>query len=79
MPVAHIHQLTGVEALGGVLADGLEHRVADAVGGVLAKEVLLDETGQRVEVGVADGLRRLQGAAAGEDREAGEQLALLLG
>ena len=69
-----------VEALGGVLADGLEHRVADAVGGVvLAKEVLLDETGQRVEVGVADGLRRLQGAAAGEDREAGEQVAFLLG
>ena len=59
---------------GRVLADRLEHPVAP-VGE--AQQALLDQRLQGVEFGVGNLLRRLQRAAAGEDRQAGEELLLL--
>ena len=44
---------------------------------VCAEEALLDERLERVEVGVGDGLGRLERAAAGEDAEPGEEHLLL--
>ena len=56
----------------GVLVDRLEHPVALAVED---DEALVDERLQRVEVGAAHLLGRLERAAAGEDRERGEEAA----
>ena len=61
------------ELLEGVLADGLEHEepvVADRL-----DEAVVDERAKIVEVRIADFLGCLQWERAGEDREAGEQLA----
>ena len=43
----------------------------------MAKEALVDERLEEVEVGVADVFGRVEGAAAGEDGEAGEELLLV--
>ena len=64
-----------VELVAPVLADRLEHPVAVAVA---ADEALVDEGGERVELGLADLLDRLERGAAGEDREPGEELALVV-
>ena len=63
------------EALACELADRLEHR-EPAVS--LADEALVDERGERLQVAVADSLRRLERPAAGEDREARQSLLLML-
>ena len=70
------------QPLPSVLAERLEHdeaRVA-VVGHALDEQAVVDERGDAVEdvdaevlAGVADGLGRLERAAAGEDREAPEQ------
>ena len=57
-----------------IAADRLEHREALAVP---SDEALVDERAERVELGVADGLRGLEREAAAEDRQRGEQSALL--
>ncbi len=68
------------EPLVGVLADRLEHRVAGFAGLVgLLDQVLLDESAERVEVGVADLLGGFKGRASREHGEAGEQCLLGLG
>ena len=64
------------EAIERVLADRLQH--PEAVASV-AKEALVDERLEDVEVGVAHVFGRLQGAAAGEDGQPGEQPLLLAG
>jgi hypothetical protein len=71
-------QLTRVaralQSLRGVLSDRLQHPVAaSGIGGGEANEALLDQTLESVEVGAGDVLRRLERAAAGEHREAGEE------
>ena len=43
----------------------------------MAKEALVDERLEEVEVGVAHVFGRVEGAAAGEDGEAGEELPLV--
>ena len=63
-----------LESLDREFADRLEH--PEAVAGV-AKEALVDERLQDVEVGVTDLFSRSEGAAAGEDREAREELLLV--
>ena len=63
------------ELLERVLPQRLEHPVAPAVG---AHKAPVDESFQRVKLGVADGLRGLKRAAAGEHRQPGEQPLLLL-
>ena len=63
------------EPLGGELADRLQH--PEAVAGV-AEEALLDERLEDVEVGVADVFGGVEGAAAAEDGEAGEELSARL-
>ena len=65
--------LDGVQLLRGVLPNRLEHQVP-AVGE--AKEALLNERLEAVEVGVAHFLRRPERAAASEDRKPAEQLLL---
>ena len=45
----------------------------------MTQEALVDERLERVEVGVADFLGRVEDAAAGEDSEAGEELPLVVG
>ena len=64
------------ELLARVLADRLEH--PEAAARPAAQEALVDERLQLVEVGVADGLGRLEREAAGEDGEPAEQALLLL-
>jgi hypothetical protein len=64
------------EALGGEFANRLQHPEAPA--GV-AQQALVDERLQDVEAGVADVCGRVEGAAAGEDGEAGEELLLVAG
>ena len=73
MAAPHGVRVAGLELLGGVLLDRLEHPVA-AAGEV--DEALLDERLERVQVGVADLLGGVERAAAREDREAREQHAL---
>ena len=65
-----------LESLGGEFADRLQH--PEAVAGV-AQEALVDERLEDVEVGVADVFGGVEGAAAGEDGEAGEELLLVVG
>ena len=65
-----------VQPFARVLADRLEHPVALVRE---AEQALLDERLQRVEVGAADLLGRLERAAAGEDGEARGRALLLLG
>ena len=65
-----------IEPLRRVLADRLQHPVA-AVGE--AEQALLDERLEGLEIGVADLLRRVQRAAAGEDGEPREEPPLLGG
>ena len=60
-----------LEPLGCVLADRLEHPEPVALAD--ANEALVDERLERVEVCVADLLRRLERPAAGEHGEAREQ------
>ena len=60
----------GVESLGGVLADRLQH--PEALRRV-PNQALVDERLQAVEARVDDLLGRLQGAAAAEDREPSEE------
>src|SRR5688500_15243018 len=67
----------GLEPLDGKLADGLEHPEAAAVGSD-ADEALVDQRLEGVEVSVDDLFGRLEGPAAAEDGQAGEQ-ALLVG
>ena len=62
-----------VEPLGRELANRLEHPVA--VAGA-AKQALVDERGDRVDVGAADLLGGLERAAAGEHGQPGEQVLL---
>ena len=64
-----------VKPLGGVLPDRLQH--PEALVGE-AEEALLDERLQRVEIGSCDLLRRVQRAAAREDRERSEETLLFL-
>jgi hypothetical protein len=45
---------------------------------VAPDEARVDERAERVEVGVTEGLGRLDGEAAGERRQPGEQPALLV-
>ena len=61
-----------VESLERILADRVEQ--AEAPVGAAADEALLDERLERVEVGVADGLGRLDREAARERRERSEEL-----
>ena len=61
------------EPLGGVFADRLQHPVALAA---VAEQALVDERLEGVEVGVADLLGRLEGAAPREDGQLREQLLL---
>ena len=75
-----------LEALAGLLAvvKSLERELADrfehpeAVAGV-AKEALVDERLEEVEVGVADVFGGVERAAAGEHSQAGEELLLVFG
>src|SRR3954447_4110202 len=62
------------------LADGLEHPVAllTESSRAAAEEALVEERGERVEVGVTDQLRRLERAAAAEHAEAREEHLLVL-
>ena len=64
------------EALGGELADRLQHPEAVAR---VAQQALLDERLEDVEVGVADVFGGVERAPAGEDGEAGEELLLVFG
>ena len=66
-----------LEPLGRVLADRLQHPEAVVVAD--ADEALVDEGLQRVEVGVADLLGRLERAAAAEDGEPREETLLVFG
>src|SRR3954454_12668899 len=61
------------------LADRLEHPVALLAepAGAAAEQALVEQGGERVEIGVADELRRLEGAAAAEHAQAGEQRLLV--
>ncbi len=77
MPLPQVLAATGsLESLVRELADRLQHPEAAVCE---PDEALLDQRLQRVQVGAADGLGRFQGAAAGKDREAGEEPPLLLG
>jgi hypothetical protein len=60
-----------LEPLSRVLPDGLQHPVALVR---VTDEALLNERLESVEVGVCDLFGGLERAAAGEDREAGEEL-----
>src|SRR2546423_9381823 len=62
------------------LADRLEHPVALLAepSGAAAEQALVEQGGERVEVGVAHELRRLERAAAAEHAEAREQRLLVL-
>ena len=64
-----------VEPLERELADRLQHRVARLLA---AEQVLVEQRAERVDFGAADGLGRLERAAAREHREAREQLLLAL-
>jgi hypothetical protein len=64
------------ESFGSELADRLQH--PEAITRV-TKKALLDERLKDVEVGVAHGLRRVQGAAAGEHRQSSEEPLLIVG
>jgi hypothetical protein len=57
----------------GVLADRLEHRKALRVP---ADEALVEQGSERVELGLADSLGRVQREAAGEHTEPSEELLL---
>ena len=59
------HLLLG-EAVACELANRLQHREPALS---LADEALVDERGERLQIALADGLRRLERPAAGEDRE----------
>jgi hypothetical protein len=59
-----------VEALGSVFPDRVEHEEPAVVG--TAQEALVDERRKRVQLRVADRLRRLEREAAREHSEAGE-------
>ena len=61
------------EPLDGELTDRLEH--PEAVAGV-SEEALVDKRLKDVQVGVNDLFGRVEGAAASEDGEAGEELLL---
>src|SRR4051794_34642131 len=63
-----------LQTLEGVLADGLQHRVALAVA---PDQALVDERSDRVDVRLADRLGGLERAAADEHREPGEDTLLL--
>ncbi len=63
----------GFEALAGQLADCLQHPEAPAGP---PNEAFVDQRLQRVDVGAGDLLGGLEGAAAGEDGQAREQLPL---
>src|SRR5207247_7679079 len=77
VPLPQVLAATGsLESLVRELADRLQHPEAAVCE---PDEALLDQRLQRVQVGAADGLGRFQGAAAGKDREAGEEPPLLLG
>ena len=65
-----------LESLGGVLADRLQHPEALLR---VPQQALVDERLQDVEARADDLLGRLEGAAAAEDREPGEERLLLLG
>ena len=65
-----------VQPFARILADRLEHPVAL---GREAEQALLDQRLQRVDVGAADLLGGVQGAAAGEDREGADDALLFLG
>ena len=68
-----------VEPLEGELADRLEHPVPRPLwGSALADKALVDESVERVRVGAAHDLGRLECATPGEDREASEE-ALFVG
>ena len=57
-----------LEPLDGVLADGLEHSEAHRIGSVLSVEqVVVNQSLDLVDVGLADGRRRLEGEATCED------------
>ena len=67
-----------VQTFAGELADRLQHRASDLAGGEVgpANEARVEEPAQHVEhveVFTRDRLDRLQGAAAGEHRQASEQ------
>jgi hypothetical protein len=64
-----------VQPLGRELADRLEH---DEALPAAPEEALVDERLEHVDLGVADGLRRVERAAAGEDAEPAKELLLLL-
>ena len=63
-----------VEPLGAVLADRVQHSEAPAL--PAAEQALGEERLERVQVGPADRLRRLDREASSEDREAPEELLL---
>jgi hypothetical protein len=63
-----------LQPLGGVLADRLQHPEALVCA---PQQALVDQRLQRVEVGLADLLRRLERAATAEDRQPREELPLL--
>ena len=65
-----------MESLGGELADRLEHPEALAP---VSQQALVDERLEDVEIGAADVFGRIKSAAAGEDRQAREELLLVLG
>ena len=68
----------GVEPLGRVLADRLEHPVArPSLRLALPQQALVEQRLERVWVGAGDLLRGLVRAAAGEDGEASEEALLL--
>ncbi len=79
MPASVLLLLTALlQPLERVLTDCLEQGVARlTVDVLLPEQALLDERRERVEVGVADRLGRLERAATREDREPGEQGLLL--
>ena len=67
VPTAHrVGLLTLLEEFARVLADRLQHPVAVVAA---TEKTLVDERRNRVEVGSADLLSRLEGEAAGEDCE----------
>ena len=64
-----------VQALCGVLPNGREHAEARFATRLLlaAEEALVEQPSERIKIGCADRLDRMEGAAPGQDRQPREQ------
>ena len=75
MPASDDTAIVIVQALCGVLPHGREHAEARFATWLLlaAKEALVEQPSERIEIGRADRIDRVEGAAPGQDRQPREQ------